>query len=715
MRLYRREKESEAVVTEERDFLPYLWLREGMVVPNGECRLLGGDAAYSYLAVFENWLGMQEFRKKLRENRIDHFYISDPVQQFLMNSGVTLFNGMEFNELRRMQVDLETFCEEGYDFPNPERPGDVILAIAMSDSSGWEEFLVGDREDPVGSEERLIRELNARIRERDPDVLEGHNLFNFDLPYLEKRAKRHGIKLNWGRDGSRMRSRNSRVQIAERSVDYTRFEVDGRHIVDTLILVQFYDIGSRSLESFGLKEVARHFGVAGGIPNDGNGQNGGKKDKNAENGRTELEGSEIQDAFFEDPEKLRKYALEDVRETRAISDLLSPSYFTQAQIFPYNYQNVIVRGNATRIDALFLREYLRQEHSIPGLPEVQSFAGGYTDVFITGVARPVWHCDVTSLYPSVMLKDEQFPEQDSLGIFGGLLKDLREFRIWAKRQMQSAKEKSEYQKYDALQSTFKILINSFYGYLGFSQAHFADFEAAAEVTRVGREILVQMVEWLGERGAKVIEIDTDGVYFCPPNGEKPEDLEAAMQAVLPAGIEVELDSSYEAMFSYKAKNYALLKSDGGLLIKGAALKSRGLEKFQREFMEQMIRLILEEKPHEVKRLQEEFEEGLRSGTWPVKRFSKTETLADSPQTYAQKIKEGRRNRAAAYELALASGREFRAGDQVSYYVTGTKKRVTVYDHAKLATDFDPDKRDENVEYYVAKLQELVKKFDDYIE
>ena len=33
-----------------------------------------------------------------------------------------------------------------------------------------------------------------------------------------------------------------------------------------------------------------------------------------------------------------------------------------------------------------------------------------------------------------------------------------------------------------------------------------------------------------------------------------------------------------------------------------------------------------------------------------------------------------------------------------------------YEAAKLATDFDPENRDENVDYYVAKLDELVKKF-----
>jgi DNA polymerase, archaea type len=67
-----------------------------------------------------------------------------------------------------------------------------------------------------------------------------------------------------------------------------------------------------------------------------------------------------------------------------------------------------------------------------------------------------------------------------------------------------------------LQNTFKILINSFYGYLGFAQGNFADFEAAARVTQIGRDLLKQMIDWLKGQGAQVIEVDTDGIYFVPP-------------------------------------------------------------------------------------------------------------------------------------------------------------------------------------------------------
>jgi DNA polymerase elongation subunit (family B) len=90
---------------------------------------------------------------------------------------------------------------------------------------------------------------------------------------------------------------------------------------------------------------------------------------------------------------------------------------------------------------------------------------------------------------------------------------------------------------------------------------------------------------------------------------------------------------------------------------------------------------------------------------------KTDTLQDSLDKYRQKIAGSARNRAAAYELALTSGRGYRPGDQVSYYITGATKKVAAYENAKLATAFDPQNRDENIEYYVAKLDELVKKFD----
>ena len=52
------------------------------------------------------------------------------------------------------------------------------------------------------------------------------------------------------------------MQIAERSISYAKFEIHGRHVVDTWMLAQMYDVSARSMVGYGLKQVARHFQVA---------------------------------------------------------------------------------------------------------------------------------------------------------------------------------------------------------------------------------------------------------------------------------------------------------------------------------------------------------------------------------------------------------------------------------------------------------------------
>jgi DNA polymerase elongation subunit (family B) len=299
---------------------------------------------------------------------------------------------------------------------------------------------------------------------------------------------------------------------------------------------------------------------------------------------------------------------------------------------------------------------------------------------------------------------------DQLQIFRHLLTDLRTFRLEAKAEMRAEKDPAKQHHLQALQNTFKILLNSFYGYLGFAQGHFADFDAAACVTQIGRDLLRKMIDWLGAHGAKVIEVDTDGIYFVPPPKIDIDQLRQGLAKELPEGIEIEFDEQFDAMFSYKAKNYALLTKDGDVVIKGGALKSRGLEKFQRVFLEEMIKLIMEGRPEAIPQLRDEFERKIRNREWKIDMLMKTDTLQDSLDKYRAKIAGSARNRAAAYELAFASGRNYKPGDQISYYIKATPKKVPAYEAAKPASEFDPENRDENVDYYVAKLDEIVKKF-----
>src|SRR5256885_12289508 len=484
VKVYRRENDG-TIAHEIEPFQPFVWCDSDVADLNIEAEKLAGDLRYGWRISVNSWKELIALRNGLKNSGRSFFALSDPVQHYLIHTGRTLFKGLAFEELRRLQLEVLALDEH-------------VMSIALSDNTGWEDLIVVDPVNAEESERAALKRLTALIKKRDPDVIEGHNLFRSDLPLLVARARKAKVKLDWGRSGGFLRSRPSRLQIAEKTIDYLKFAVDGRHFVDTFLLAHFYDVGMRSLSGFDRIDVAQHFGLCD--PAD----------------ISSLTGKELEREYNSDSERFRKRALCAVRETRAVADLLSPSYFIQAQIFPYNYQDVIVRGNATRINALFLREYFRQRHSIPELPMVRGFEGGYTDILFTGAARSVRHCDIASLYPSVMLQFDCFPATDQLQIFRHFLTDLRTFRLEAKVKMRAEKDPAKQHHLQPLQNTFKILLNSFYAYLGFAQGHFADFDAAARVTQIGRDLLRKMIDWLNVHGAQVIEVDTDGIYFVPP-------------------------------------------------------------------------------------------------------------------------------------------------------------------------------------------------------
>jgi DNA polymerase elongation subunit (family B) len=244
--------------------------------------------------------------------------------------------------------------------------------------------------------------------------------------------------------------------------------------------------------------------------------------------------------------------------------------------------------------------------------------------------------------------------------------------------------------------------------------HFSDFDQASAVTRRGRELIQSAIDELEKRGAKMIEVDTDGIYFVLP-GDSGSDAEAdamlvEIAATMPAAIKLEIDGKYAAMFSYKMKNYVLLDEAGEMTIRGSGLKSRGLERFQRRFMEEMFLLLMTDRHAQLQDLFAAYLAKIATHEIGIVELMKTETLQDSLDNYRDKVGGKRRNAAAAYELALKASRAFVAGDKISYYVTGRGTKVKVATAAKLVGEYDPGRPDENIEYYQAKLTDLFEKF-----
>jgi DNA polymerase, archaea type len=264
-----------------------------------------------------------------------------------------------------------------------------------------------------------------------------------------------------------------------------------------------------------------------------------------------------------------------------------------------------------------------------------------------------------------------------------------------------------------LQACFKLLINSFYGYLAFNRGHWNDYEAANRVTAEGRGVVLGLIERLEALGAVPVEADTDGVYFVPPPGHERADDEALVQrlaADLAPEIQLELDGRYPAMFSYRMKTYALLDEAGRVRPRGSAFRSRALEPFQRALIAEIVQLLLTRRGGEVRGVIDRWLEAFATHRVPVATFARTETLQDTPEVYRDKVRAGLRAPSAAYQLAEASGRSWQPGDQITYYVAGRGLRMAVNEQARLARHWDPLHPDENVEHYQSKVLEVWERF-----
>jgi len=626
---------------------------------------LEGRRMLKHLAVCDGREAFEDLRRALRDQHREIIAYGSFARQYLMLSGKTLFKGMTFADLHRVQLDIETTTL------TPDQQGAQVLMIALSDTRGYEALLDGD-------EKQILEQLIERIQALDPDVIEGHNLFGFDVPYLAARAKAVGVPLRLGRDGSELRLGSPRqCIIGANSRTFTPAFVHGRHLIDTYLSVQRFDIGRGDLESYGLKEATQQLGIA--APD-----------------RIYLEREQIPDLWHTDPETVRRYCLQDVHETRRLADLTLPTEFYQCQMLPDTLQNLATIGTGEKANLMFLRAYLAEGYAVPAPQGAREYPGGYTEVRQVGLIPRIVKADVESLYPSVMLRYGIKPSADHLNVFLPTLGRLRRLRLEAKARAKQTKG-AESAYWDGLQNSFKILVNSYYGYLG-SPFHFNDYDAAEQVTLTGQELVKQIAAEIERQGGMVVEIDTDGVYFQPPPEVQTEADEIAfveqVGAVLPEGIRLAYDGRYKAMLSLKTKNYVLQGYDGKLTFKGASLRSRADEKFGREFLNSAIQWLLNGEPERVVAEYQRLARAILNGEVDIEQLCRRERVTAKSKQHTHPL----------YPLA----KRFQIGDYIMVY---RKRDGSLGLLEEYAGDEDREHYVDKLYKFAARLEPLFPDFD----
>lgn len=518
---------------------------------------------------------------QLRELDRDSLLVLPPEEQYLVLSGRSYFHGLAYDQLHRLQFDLET---TGLD-PEHNR----VFLVALRGPDGRSETLEA-AEATDEAESDLIRRLCEKVRSLDPDVIENHNLHGFDLPFLARRAERLGVPLWLGRTdfvglSRRPAARGASLGGAARDLpDYvrrSRYTMRGRELIDTMDAVRRHDFAARDLPGHGLKAVARHFGLA-----------------SAE--RELIPGRHVHREFLRAPERVRRYALQDVQEAGDLARLLGGAAFALARMAPRRYERLADAGAATGIiDPLLVRAYLRAGRALPAhrAGDGTQHSGAALYLFATGVAERVVKADVASLYPSLMRAYRIGPARDTLGVLLSVVDRLVEQRLAAKASARAAPPRShERHTHEALSAAMKLVVNSAYGYLGAAGlTRFSDVHAANEVTRRGRALLAQLCRELAARGVTLLEADTDGVYFAVPTTFTQADelrVIAEVDALLPAQVHLEFDGRAAAMLSHEPKNYALLSYDGQLTLRGVAFRSRRAEPLGEQFLRRALASLL---------------------------------------------------------------------------------------------------------------------------
>ena len=189
---------------------------------------------------------------------------------------------------------------------------------------------------------------------------------------------------------------------------------------------------------------------------------------------------------------------------------------------------------------------------------------------------------------------------------------------------------------------------------------------------------------------------------------------AAVAAVLPPGIELEYDGRYDAMFCYKAKNYALY--DGKkVIIRGSALRSRGIEPFLKKLGNQLIRFLLGVSTESPMALLADYRVQLVKRALPVAEVAKGEVLSMNPDAYVRFIEGGGKPRRASAEAALLMNPKPRMGERVNYYITQKQKgKTSDWQRARPVALYDPEQAAYDPDYYLEKLDDWLERYGGFL-
>ncbi len=464
-----RELEDGSVVSETVPCSHYILYPEAY---SDKFKRLAGNQYYKYIMEYDDVQRFQDVLSSSYKKRLPLHVIRDPKEALMVKDGLTYFKGMKVEDVSVLSFDIET---TGLTHDKNSRV--LLISNTFRRKGKIERKLFAI--DEYAGQDVMINEWCKWVCEKNPSVIVGHNIYGFDLPYLNYCSGKLELQgLFLGRDGSAVRfaTRDSQFRKdGSQAYDYTPAYIYGREIVDTWFLSMKYDTAARrEYESYGLKAIIQHEGLE-------------------RKGRQHYDASKIKDNWHDPAEraKIKAYAMDDADDALKLYDLMIPSLFYYTQSIPRSFQSIINTATGSQINSFMVRAYLQQGHSIAIASEKADFEGAIS-FGVPGVHKNVFKIDVQSLYPSIILSRRLCNRQkDPQELFLKAVEFFTAERIRNKEQGEQTGDRY----FKDLSDSQKIIINSMYGFLGAPKLNYNSPEDAARVTEAGREILREAILW----------------------------------------------------------------------------------------------------------------------------------------------------------------------------------------------------------------------------
>jgi len=513
--------------------------------------------------------------------------------------------------LKYMSVDIECLSTEER-IPTPEKDKIIVISMAFSPHYKGKDSLVliakpakiNKNSIACLNEEEMLKKFKEVLEEYDPDIVCGHNINGFDLPFLIKRMEILRIPRDLGRSEKFAITRKLRYSFIP--------NVCGRVIVDSFEIyrrdpwVKFkrYDLSTISKKMLGVGKI--EFGEGNYI----------KKVRDVWN----------RNDFREIIEYARRDAVLALR--LVVEKRLLDKFFEIAKLSGLVLQDSL-GGQSQRHEFRLLREFYKRNFLMPCKPsdvgdrvKKHGLKGALVLEPETGFHEWVICLDFTSMYPSLIRAfnictttyltngenvdhfvspfGTKFVKPSIFkGVIPQIVDDIMSTRVVVRKQYRIETDTENKRILKAKQLALKDLLNSLYGYTGYVRSRLYVMDIANTITAFGRDTITKTKKLIEENfPAKVIYADTDSVFIK----SDVKDLDKAMEfgreisdfiSKKLYGLNLKFEKVFKTLLISSKKRYAgwAFEKERGEWID--RLEMKGIETVRRDWCELVSETMVE--------------------------------------------------------------------------------------------------------------------------